>query len=97
MILKNLNHCLINLETIILREKIVRIIYNIRNLSDKHKKVFVTPYLDKAVKKYFYKYNWNELNKPYQKHMVRDGFKSYFNKVGKVKNHLNLQLDSGIR
>ena len=27
--------------------------------------------------------------------MVRDGFKSYFNKVGKVKNHLNLQLDSG--
>lgn len=67
-----------------------------KKLADKHNKVFVTPYLDKEVKKYFYQYDWYQLNKPYQKHMVRDAFKSYFNRIGKVKNHLNLQLDSGI-
>ena len=31
-----------------------------------------------------------------KKHNIRNAFKSYFDKVGKVKNHLNLQLDSGI-
>ena len=67
-----------------------------KKLAQKHNKVFVTPYLDKAVKKYFYKYNWYELNRPFQKHNIRNAFKSYFDKVGKVKNHLNLQLDSGI-
>lgn len=67
-----------------------------KKLAQKHNKVFVTPYLDKAVKKYFYKYNWYELNRPFQKHHIRNAFKSYFDKVGKVKNHLNLQLDSGV-
>ena len=49
MILKNLNHCLINLETIILREKIIGYLQH-KKLADKHKKVFVTPYLDKELK-----------------------------------------------
>ena len=58
-------------------------------------KIFVTPYLEDEVKDFFYSKSWEELNKPYQKHHVRDAFPQ-FQKLGKVKNHLNLQIDSKV-
>ena len=63
-----------------------------KKIADKYNKVFVTPYLTKEVKDYFYSMDWYELNQPYQKHHVRTAFN-----IGKdVKKHLNLQLDSGV-
>mgnify|MGYP005824880137 FL=1 len=58
-------------------------------------KKFITPYLTDSVKKFFYSKSWDELNKPFQKHHVRNAFDE-FKLIGKVKNHLNLQIDSGI-
>ena len=58
-------------------------------------KKLVTPYLSESVKRFFYKYNHEQLNKPFQKHHVRNGFYE-FNEIGKVDKHLNLQIGSGI-
>ena len=58
-------------------------------------KKFITPYLTKNVKKYFYNMSWLKLNKPTQKHHVRKAFKKEFMKTG-VKKHINLQLGSGV-
>ena len=66
-----------------------------KKVSDAHRKIFVTPYLNDSVKQFFYSKSWDELNKPYQKHHVRDAF-SQFKLIGNVKKHLNLQIDSGI-
>ena len=66
-----------------------------KKVVDEYDKVFVTPYLHSAVKEYFYLFNWEELNKPFQKHHVRNAFDE-FKRIGKIKNHLNLQIDSGI-
>ena len=52
-------------------------------------------FLNESVKKFFYKYNHQELNRPFQKHHVRNGFYE-FNEIGKVENHLNLQIGSGV-
>lgn len=66
-----------------------------KKVADRHDKIFVTPYLEEEVKNFFYPQSWEELNKPYQKHHVRDAFPQ-FTQIGKVKNHLNLQIDSKI-
>jgi len=66
-----------------------------KKISDNYSKTLVTPYLRDNVKEYFYKFDWYELNKPYQKHHVRNAFPE-FTEIPKVKQHLNLQLDSGI-
>ena len=66
-----------------------------KKISDEHEKIFVTPYLDDSVKNFFYSKSWDELNKPYQKHHVRDAFPQ-FKLIKNVKKHLNLQIDSGI-
>ena len=66
-----------------------------KKISDEHEKIFVTPYLDDRVKQFFYSKSWDELNKPYQKHHVRDAFPQ-FKLIKNVKKHLNLQIDSGI-
>lgn len=65
------------------------------NLAIQHGKCFVTPYLSQNIKEFFYQFDWFELNKPYQKHTVRNSFVE-FDLIGNVKKHLNLQLDSGI-
>ena len=64
-------------------------------LEEKYNKKHITPYLHSVVKEYFYLFNWEDLNKPFQKHHVRNAFDE-FKKIGKIKNHLNLQIDSGI-
>jgi len=66
-----------------------------KKMSDEHGKIFVTPYLDDRVKQFFYSKSWDELNKPHQKHHVRDAF-AQFKLVKNVKRHLNLQIESGI-
>jgi asparagine synthetase B (glutamine-hydrolysing) len=58
-------------------------------------KILVTPYLTESVKEFFYKHNHEQLNKPFQKHHVRNAFYE-FNEIGKVENHCNLQIGSGI-
>ena len=65
-----------------------------RKVSDMHDKIFVTPYLSQSVKEYFYKFTWEELNKPKQKHHVREAFDQFNLKVPRP--HKNLQIDSGI-
>jgi len=65
-------------------------------LAHKHNKIFITPYLDEEVKKYFYQFDWYSLNKPNQKHHVRNAYKEYFDRIDTVKNHINLQIGSGI-
>jgi len=66
-----------------------------KKVSDEYDKVFVTPYLTESVKEFFYSKSWDEVNKPFQKHHVRNAFDE-FKRIGKIKNHLNLQIDSGI-
>ena len=66
-------------------------------LCEEYDKVLVHPYYKhKDVTKYFMKYDWFELNKPQQKTLVRQAFKEDFDKVGKVKLHSNLQIESKI-
>lgn len=66
-----------------------------KRVVDEYKKILITPYLTEPVKKYFYGRSWDELNRPKQKQDVRQSFKE-FELVGGVKNHSNLQLESGI-
>lgn len=58
-------------------------------------KIFIAPYLSEKIRKYFYKFDWYELNKPYEKHLVRNAFKE-FKLIGKVNKHSNLQLNAKI-
>jgi NH3-dependent NAD+ synthetase len=65
-----------------------------KRVADMYDKIFVTPYLTKSVRDYFYSMDWEEVNKPKQKHHVRNAYPQFQNI--KVKDHLNLQLDSDI-
>jgi|TARA_E500000318_G_C3511529_1_gene192524 asparagine synthetase B (glutamine-hydrolysing) len=52
-------------------------------------KIHVTPYLSSKVKKYFYQFTWEELNRPKQKHHIRNAFPEFDDL--KISNHKNLQ------
>ena len=66
-------------------------------LAEMYNKKFVHPYLwNDEISKFYMSKSWDELNKPKQKNVVREAFSVEFDKVGKVKNHLNLQLGSKI-
>ena len=58
-------------------------------------KIHVTPYLDSKVKKYFYQFTWEELNRPKQKIKIRNDFTKIEN-FGIIKPHTNLHLGAGI-
>lgn len=64
-------------------------------VANKYGKKFLSPYLDDDIKKYFYQFDWYQLNKPYEKHLVVESFPE-FKTIGKFKKHTNLQLGSGI-
>ena len=64
-------------------------------VAEMNNKKLITPYLTAAVKEFFYRHNHEQLNKPFQKHHVRNAFYE-FNEIEKVDNHLNLQIGSGI-
>ena len=70
-----------------------------KRVADEYGKIIVTPYLTEPVKEWFYKRDWDELNredgKPNQKRHIRKSF-TEFDKIGKVKNHINLQKGGGV-
>lgn len=66
-------------------------------LSQKYNKVLIHPYLwVNEIKNFFMSYSHKELHNGVQKSHIRSAYKDYFNKIGKVKGHLNLQLVSDI-
>lgn len=67
-----------------------------KKVSDMYNKVFVTPYLSNPVKEFFYQYDWEELNKPKQKHHIREAFIEFSHMPKPAKPHMNLQIGSGI-
>lgn len=64
-------------------------------VAEKYGKTYLTPYVDDDIRNYFFQFDWFEINKPYQKHMVVESFPE-FKKIGKVNKHTNLQLCAGI-
>ena len=58
-------------------------------------KKHITPYLHSTVKDYFYGFNWEQLNKPEQKHHIRNAFPELLN-FGKIRKHTNLHLGAGV-
>ncbi len=68
-----------------------------RMLCEEYNKVLVHPYYQhKEVEDYFMQYDWYELNKPEQKQHIRKSFKKELDKVGRIRLHSNLQLESNI-
>tara|TARA_B100000131_G_scaffold186016_1_gene179057 strand:+ start:61 stop:888 length:828 start_codon:yes stop_codon:yes gene_type:complete len=66
-------------------------------LAKNYNKTYIHPYLwCKEIEDFFLSKSWEELNKPQQKKYIRISFEKEFAKVGKVKKHLNLQLDSQV-
>jgi len=61
----------------------------------KYNKIHITPYLNKKVKNYLMKKDWQELNKPRQKEIIRKDF-TKLKKFGIIKEHQNLHLGSGV-
>ena len=71
-----------------------------KKIADKHNKIFLTPYLCQGVSDFFFSYDWEQLNKPKQKHHIRSAFSQYFSavesEIGTIRQHLNLQLDASV-
>jgi asparagine synthetase B (glutamine-hydrolysing) len=69
----------------------------IEQLAREHNKILIHPYIyHPEVSEFFMQYDWYQLNKPKQTQIVRDAFQEEFARVGKVKDHINLQLGSNI-
>jgi len=66
-----------------------------KKVADAYDKVFITPYLSTPIRDFFYAMDWFEINRPYEKHHIRNAF-GEFSMVGKVNKHSNLQINSGI-
>jgi len=63
-------------------------------LSKKFKKVMINPYLDEDVRKFYFQFDWSQLNTKPEKNVVRSAFSQF--KDLKVNRHSNLQVNSGI-
>ena len=63
-------------------------------LSKKYDKILIAPYLNKKVFDYFIQFDWDGINKPYEKHLIRQHYPE-FDEL-KLKKHLNLQLVADI-
>ena len=59
-------------------------------LGKQYNKILIAPYLNQEVFDYFIQFDWDGINKPYEKHLIRQHF-SEFDDL-KLKKHLNLQL-----
>ena len=66
------------------------------NLATKHNKVNIKPYLDAYVRQLLMGMDWEELNKPKQKDIIRKDF-TELKKFGIIKPHQNLHLGAGIQ
>ena len=68
-----------------------------RMLCEEYDKILIHPYYQhKEITDYFMQFDWYELNKPEQKYHVRKSFQKEVDKVGKIRLHSNLQLESNI-
>jgi asparagine synthetase B (glutamine-hydrolysing) len=65
-------------------------------LAKQYGKVYNTPYMEKEVKEYFLGFTWDQINKPFEKALIVNDFRDYFDRIGKWRKHTNLQLDSKI-
>ena len=65
------------------------------NLTTKHNKIHITPYLDAAVKKLLMSKSYKDLNKPKQKYFIRKDF-TELKRFGIIKPHQNLHLNAGV-
>ena len=66
-------------------------------LADENNIKLIYPYVHHSeVKDFFLQYDWYQLNKPKQKNIVRVAFQKEFDRIGKVKEHINLQLGANI-
>ena len=61
-----------------------------KQFCDEYNKELCVPYFEPEVYDYFYDRSWEEINKPYQKALIKDRFDE-FKKI-KVKPHINYQL-----
>ena len=69
----------------------------IEQLAYEYKTTLVHPYIyHPTVREYFFQFDWYQLNKPQQKQLVRSAYEKEFNRIRKVKEHINLQLGSNI-
>ena len=59
-------------------------------LSKEHNKILIAPYLNKDVFNYFIQFDWDQINKPYEKYLIRQHYHEFDDL--KLKKHLNLQL-----
>lgn len=60
-------------------------------------KTFIVPYREQNIIDYFMTLSWEELNKPKQKQIALDSFKTYFDKQNIYRKNSNLQVGSKIR
>lgn len=65
-------------------------------LAKEYGKVYNTPYMEKEVKEYFLGFTWEQINKPFEKALIVNDFRDYFDRIGKWRKHTNLQLDAKI-
>ena len=65
-------------------------------LAKQYGKVYNTPYMEEHIKEYFLGFTWEQINKPFEKALIVNDFRDYFDKIGKWRKHTNLQLDSKI-
>lgn len=62
-----------------------------KQLIEEYKKIQVAPYLDQRIYDFFIQYDWETINKPYQKMFTLKAYPEYFKQVGR-RPHGNLQL-----
>ena len=66
-------------------------------MCQEHNKILVSIGMQhQDVVDFFMKFDWYEMNKPFQKHHIRTAYSKEFTKIGKVKQHSNLQLVANI-
>lgn len=62
----------------------------LKQFCEEYNKILCVPYLDDSIYNYFYTKTWEDINKPYQKHLIQSRFDE-FKKI-KIKGHINYQL-----
>lgn len=63
--------------------------------TEEYNKILISPYVHPLIQKYFLQFNWEEINKPYQKYLIIQNYNNYFKKTGR-RIHSNLQLNARI-
>ena len=66
-----------------------------KQFCEEYDKELCVPYFEPEVYDYFYDRSWEEINKPVQKALIKQCYPE-FDKCGKVKPHLNYQLNAEI-